>query len=143
MRLNNRGVASFEFVVVAVPFFLALFAIYDFSRYAITVQSLRLLANAGARAVMITCYTPAIIAHSSPSSCTGDPIPDPTAKQNVAPFLYASGLSPTLDVTAPGKATALTITASEPSFRMIMPIWGIISDAFNHDPSVSTTLPIP
>src|SRR5947208_16966238 len=71
-KLDQRGVAALEFCLVAVPLFTLMFAIFDFGRYAITMQSLRMLANAGARANMINCYTPAVIGNTSPSSCTGD-----------------------------------------------------------------------
>ena len=55
-KLDQRGVAALEFCLVAVPLFTLMFAIFDLGRYAITMQSLRMLANAGARAVMINCY---------------------------------------------------------------------------------------
>ena len=60
-KLDQRGVAALEFCLVAVPLFTLMFAIFDLGRYAITMQSLRMLANAGARAVMINCYTDAAI----------------------------------------------------------------------------------
>src|SRR4051794_3685345 len=120
-KLDQRGVAALEFCLVAVPLFILMFAIFDLGRYAITMQSLRTLANAGARAMMIACYTPAVIANTSPSGCTGDPL-SAAQKQNAAPFLYNGGLAPTLN-TASG-AAALTVTASQPGFSMIMPIWG-------------------
>src|SRR5205823_376543 len=103
-------------------------------------QSLQTLANAGARAMMINCYTPAVIGitNTSPSSCTGDPLPSDTAKQAVAPFLYAGGLTPTLNIPAPAVGgTALTVTASQPGFTMLMPIWGAALNA----PSASTSVP--
>ena len=56
-KLDQRGVAALEFCLVAVPLFILMFAIFDLGRYAITMQSLRTLANAGARAMMIKCYT--------------------------------------------------------------------------------------
>ena len=69
-KLDQRGVAALEFCLVAVPLFILMFAIFDLGRYAITMQSLRALANAGARKMMIKCYTPAVIANTSPSGCT-------------------------------------------------------------------------
>ena len=60
-KLDQRGVAALEFCLVAVPLFTLMFAIFDLGRYAITMQSLRTLANAGARAMMINCYTHAVI----------------------------------------------------------------------------------
>ena len=56
-KLDQRGVAALEFCLVAVPFFTLMFAIFDLGRYAITMQSLRTLANAGARAMMINAAT--------------------------------------------------------------------------------------
>jgi Flp pilus assembly protein TadG len=134
-KLDQRGMAAFEFCLVAVPLFTLMFAIFDLGRYAITMQSLRTLANAGARAIMITCYTNAVIQKNSPTGCTGDPLPSVAAKKAVAPLLYAGGLAPTLNTTA--GATALTVTASEPSFNMLMPIWGTTLN----NPSTSTTIP--
>jgi Flp pilus assembly protein TadG len=133
-KLDQRGVAALEFCLVAVPLFTLMFAIFDLGRYAITRQSLRALANAGARANMINCYTPAVIANTSPSSCTGDYL-SVAQKQAVAPFLYGGGLTPTLNTA--GGATALTVTASQPGFTMLMPIWGTALNA----PSASTSIP--
>jgi hypothetical protein len=136
-KLDQRGVAALEFCLVAVPLFTLMFAIFDLGRYAITMQSLRMLANAGARAIMINCYTNNVIQNTSPAGCTGDPLSG-AAKQAVAPFLYAGGLTPTLNIPAPAAgATALTVTASQPSFTMLVPIWGT---AFNA-PSASTSIP--
>jgi Flp pilus assembly protein TadG len=134
-KLDQRGVAALEFCLVAVPFFVLMFAIFDLGRYAITMQSLRTLASAEARAMMIACYTPAVIDNNSPSGCTGDYLSN-AQKQDAAPFLYAGGLTPTLN-TASG-ASALTVTASQPGFTMLTPmIWGT---AFNA-PSASTSVP--
>jgi Flp pilus assembly protein TadG len=130
-KLDRRGVAALEFCLVAVPLFTLMFVIFDLGRYAITMQSLRMLANAEARANMINCYTPAI---ASPSSCSGDYL-SVAQKQAAAPFLYAGGLTPTVN-TAPG-AGALTITASQPGFSMLMPIWGTALNT----PSASTSIP--
>ena len=137
-KLDQRGTAALEFCLVAVPLFTLVFAIIDFGRYAITMQSLRMLANAGARAEMISCVTKAVIQKNLPTGCTGDPLPSDAAKQAAAPFLYAGGLTPTLNIPAPAAGvTALTITASQPGFTMLMPIWGT---AFN-GPSASTSIP--
>jgi hypothetical protein len=135
-KLDNRGVAAFEFIFVFVPLFTLMFAIIDLGRYAITMQSLRTLASAGARAVMINCYTPDVVQSppQSPSGCTGDPL-STTAKQNAAPFLYFGGLAPTLNVASSGNN--LTVTASQAGFAMLMPIWGTPLNA----PSASTTIP--
>ena len=83
------------------------------------MQSLRMLANAEARANVINCCTPAVVGNMSPSSCTDDYLPV-AQKQAVAPFPYGAGLTPTVN-TAAGTG-ALTVTASQPSFTMLMPI---------------------
>jgi Flp pilus assembly protein TadG len=132
--LDDRGTAALEFCFVAVPLLTLMFTIFDLGRYAITVQSLRMLANAEARANMINCYAPAMLGSTSPSTCTGDYL-SVAQKQDVAPFLYGAGLTPTLN-TVQG-TSALTVTASLPAFTMIMPIWGA---AFNQ-PSASTSIP--
>src|SRR4051812_40713766 len=124
-KLDNCGAAAMEFCLVALPLFILMFAIFDLGRYAITMQSLRMLANAGARAVMIsynsTNYT---------YTCTGDPLPSAADKKAVGPFLYSGGLTPTLNV------TALNVTASQPGFTMLMPIWAALNA-----PSASTSIP--
>ena len=76
-KLDQRGVAALEFCLVAVPLFILMFAIFDLGRYAITMQSLRMLANAGARAVMI-CYD---VINKTYTGCTGDPLPSDAAKK--------------------------------------------------------------
>ncbi|MEH2469342.1 hypothetical protein V1281_001408 [Nitrobacteraceae bacterium AZCC 2161] len=135
-KLDNRGATAFEFILVFVPLFTLMFVIFDLGRYAITMQSLRTLASAGARAVMISCYTPAMVQspQQSPAGCTGDPL-SLTAKQNAAPFLYFGRLTPTLTVGA--STSNLTVTASQASFTMLMPIWGTALNA----PSASTKIP--
>lgn len=134
-KLDQRGVGAMEFCLVAVPLFILMFTIFDLGRYAITMQSLRTLANVGARTWMIDdCYVNSAISKTSPT-CTGDPLPSDAAKQAVAPMLFAGGLAPTLSTTA--GASALTVTASDPGFSMIMPIWGTALNA----PSASTSIP--
>jgi hypothetical protein len=133
-KLDERGVAAFEFCVVAVPLFILMLAIFDFGRYAMTMQSLRALANAGARAMMINCYTTNVIQNASPAGCIGDPLPSVADKKAVAPFLYAGGFTPTLNTAQVG--TKLTVTASS-DFTMVVSLWGT---AFN-TPSVSTSVP--
>lgn len=134
-KFDQRGVAAFEFCLVGAVFFTLVFTIIDLARYAITVQSLRALANAGSRATMLNaCYMDAAINKTTPS-CGGDPL-STTAKQAVAPFLFGGGLTPTLNVAGAGP---YTVTASQPGFTMIMPIWGTALNA----PSASTKLPFP
>jgi Flp pilus assembly protein TadG len=134
-NLDQRGTAGLEFCLVAVMFFTTVFTIFDLGRYAITMQSLRALANAGARATMInTCYMDAAINKTTPT-CSGDPLSD-AAKRTAAPFLYSGGLTPQLSVAGGGP---YTVTASQPGFNMIMPIWGTTLNA----PSASTKLPFP
>ena len=79
-------------------------------------------------------HTPAVIGNTSPSGCTGDYL-SVGQKQAIVPFLYAGGLTPTVNTAAgPG---ALTVTASQPGFTMLVPVWGT---AFNA-PSASTSIP--
>jgi hypothetical protein len=135
-KLDNRGVAPFELVLVFTAFFTLIFTIFDLGRYAITLQSLRTLASAGARATMIKCYAPDVIQNASPSSCidinTYLPVPD---RKLAAPFLYIGGLTPTM--TAGPNGSNLIVTASQTSFKMLMPIWGTRLNA----PSASTSIP--
>jgi hypothetical protein len=135
-KLDQRGVAALEFCLVAVPLLTLMFAIFDLGRYVITVQSLRALADAGARAIMINdCYVSNVM-HKNTPTCSGDPLPSDAAKKAVAPFLYNGGLTPTLS--APAAAiTPLTVTASQPRFTMLMPIWGTTLNG----PSASTKIP--
>jgi uncharacterized membrane protein len=135
-KLDRRGAVAFEFALVAVPLFAMMFVIFDLGRYAITMQSLRMLANAEARAIMIKCYTPNVTANPkvSPSGCTSDQM-STADKQSVAPFLYAGGLAPT--VTIASSANTLTIRVAQQAFTMLMPIWGATLNA----PSVSTSIP--
>jgi hypothetical protein len=132
-RLDRRGVVSLEFCLVAVGFFTFIFVIFDLGRYVITAHSLRALTNAGARAFMI-CYQGKVVQSQPPSGCPSDPLSTST-KQDIAPFLYAGGLTPTLSTTQ--TASSATVTASEPGFTMIMPIWGSSLNA----PSASTQIP--
>jgi len=126
-KLDHRGVAALEFCIIAVPLFFLMFAVFDLGRYAITRQSLRALANAGARAVMLTYDATS----NTYTGCTGDPLPSAAAKQAVAPFLYFGGYTPEL------AAGALTVRASS-NFTMLMTmIWGTTFNA----PSASTSIP--
>src|SRR6185369_18083088 len=102
-KLDQRGMATLEFCVVAVMFFTVVFTIIDLARYAITVQSLRALAEAGARAAMMNdCYMNAALKVVSAPTCSGDPLPSTTDKQAAAPFLFGGGLVPTLSISGAG-----------------------------------------
>lgn len=132
-KLDQRGIGAMEFCLVAVPLFILMFAIFDLGRYAITMQSLRALANAGARTWMINdCYVNNAI-KKTPPTCSGDPLPAAEDKKAVAPML--GGLSPSLSTTT--GASVLTVTASVSGFNMLMPIWGTALNA----PSAATTIP--
>src|SRR5262245_6074882 len=134
-KLDQRGMAAWEFCLVGAVFFTVVFTTIDLARYAITVQSLRALANAGSRATMLNaCYMDAAINKTTPT-CNGDPL-STAAKQAAAPFLFGGGLAPTLNVAGAGP---YTVTASQPGFTMIMPIWGTALNA----PNASTKLPFP
>jgi Flp pilus assembly protein TadG len=132
-KLDQRGVAAFEFCLVLIPFLMSMFVIFDLGRYAITMQSLRAYANAGARQVMIGCYTDRAIDPSKPACSTAD-----LSGVDKPPFVSASA---TLAVTS---QDPLTVTAEDTSFTMSMtaltqPLWPA---SFN-SPSVSTQIPLP
>jgi hypothetical protein len=128
-KLDNRGVAALEFGLVAGPLLLLIFIILDIGRYAITVQSLQMLSGAGAR----QCYI------SGLATCSGDPLPTDDDKKRFSPFLYVGGLTPKLAVTQ--GATELTVTASQPNFTMLLPIWGKTLTKKLNAPQVSTSIP--
>jgi Flp pilus assembly protein TadG len=134
-KLDRRGVAAFEFCLAAVPLFILMFVIFDLARYAITMQSLRALSNAGARAMMINnCYVNAELQKSTPT-CSGNYL-SAAQMQAIAPFLYSGGLTPTLNIPA-ATTSPIVVTASQPNFTMLMPIWGTTLNA----PSASTNVP--
>ena len=149
-KLDQRGVAAFEFCLVAAAFFTLVFAIFDLGRYAITVQSLRKLAEAEARAMMVCCYTPAKLgtpvptpttlscpttAATSPSGCTGSYLTT-LQMQSLAPFSFVGGVSPSVSIQPQG--SALVVTAQQTNVNMLTPfIWPA---AFN-GPSASTQVP--
>ncbi len=141
-KLDQRGVAAFEFCLVAVPLFTLMFVIFDLGRYAITVQSLWALADAEARYVAINCYLPDEVGKSTSHwlQLPGQHFPAVRRgqMQAVAPFLYAGGLTPTVSITAASGGTSpLTVTASQSAFTMLVPVWGTALNA----PSVSTSIP--
>jgi hypothetical protein len=118
-----------------------MFVVFDLGRYAITMHSLHMLADAGARQWMVCYATVVVINRGAPTGCilglTGDNL-SASAKQAAAPFLYAGGLTPTLSIQlASGGTAPATVTASQPSFTMLMPIWGTVLNA----PSASTAIP--
>ncbi|WFU61419.1 TadE family protein [Bradyrhizobium brasilense] len=133
-KLDQRGVAAFEFCVIAFALFTVTFAIIDLARYAITMQSLRALANTSARATTVSdCYVSAALAKTTPA-CPSDPLTT-AQKKSVAPFLYGAGLTPT--VSSAVGSSVITVTASLPAFAMVLPIWGTNLNA----PSASTKIP--
>jgi Flp pilus assembly protein TadG len=121
-KLDQRGTAALEFCLVAGFVFTLMFAIFDFGLYAITMQSLRRLANVGAREVMLSYDA----TNNTYTRCTGDILPSVAAKNAVPPLL----INPKL------VAGALTVKASS-DFTMLMPIWGGALDA----PSASSSIP--
>lgn len=80
------------------------------------------------------CYQNSVLQSQSDSSCFGDPLPN--SKQAIVPFLFSGGLTPTLNASQATSAT--TVTASQPGFTMLMPIWGTTFNA----PSASTNIPL-
>jgi Flp pilus assembly protein TadG len=120
-KLDQRGVAALEFCLVAVPLFTLMFAIFDLGRYAITMHSLRMLANAGARAVILS-YD----GNTYAACTTSDLLPSVATENAVPPLLF----NPQLVL------GGTTVRASS-DFTMLWPIWPA---AFNA-PSASTSIP--
>ena len=123
---RRRGVVNFAWSPY--PLFTLMFAIIDLGRYAITVQSLQALANDGARAIMINnCYTNAVIKKSTPTACTGDPLPCRCGQSRPLPRSPICWRSHAylLNVDCGSKLHWLIVTASQPGFTMLMPVWGL------------------
>lgn len=135
-KLDQRGVAAFEFCAVLIPFLMSLFVIFDLGRYAITMQSLRAYANAGAREAMIgDCYVEPILAKQTPTCSTADL--SAVDKTRISPFLSASAA---LSLTA--GTNVLIVTAEDGSFVMAMtPLTSPLWPASFNAPSASTQIP--
>jgi hypothetical protein len=142
-KLDTRGGAALEFCLVAVTLFMLMFAIIDLGRYAITMQSLNMLANAGARAWILCYQNNVVIQNQKLANCTGDLIPNDSDKQTVAPFLYTGGLTPKLTI-AQG-TNAIIVTVSLANFTMLVPrLWTFNTaacDPNNPWPCLSTSVP--
>jgi hypothetical protein len=148
-KLDQRGVAALEFCLVAAAFFVTVFAIFDLGRYAITMQSLRKLAEAEARAMMVCCYTPAAVNTLAPSNCPPATLPKSPSgctgsyltnlqMQGFAPFLAPALVAGDLAVSIQPQGSALVVKAQQANFTMLTPfIWPA---AFN-GPSASTQVP--
>jgi hypothetical protein len=136
-KLDERGVAAFEFCIVFIPFLMSMFVILDLARYAITVQSLRWYANAGARTAMISdCYVkPALAVPKTPPTCTTADL----AGVDKPPFLSASA-----GLTLTSGDAALTVTAADSAFTMGMTgLTRLLWPASFNNPSVSAKIPVP
>jgi Flp pilus assembly protein TadG len=132
---DRRGTTALEFGLVAPIFFSLLFGIIDLGRYGITVYSLNTLASANARAVAINdCYSWQIMRNLAPS-CTNANLLTAAQNQTAAPFLYALGLTPTVNLATGGNT--YTITARQTTFNMLMPFWGTALSA----PSIDVIIP--
>jgi hypothetical protein len=135
-KLDQRGVAAFEFCLVLLPFLMSLFVIFDLGRYAITMQSLRAYANAGAREAMVNnCFVEPVLAKQEPICSTANL--SAVDKTKISPFLSESA---TLSLTA--GSNVLTVTAEDDSFVMAMtPLTSPLWPASFNAPSVSTLIP--
>jgi Flp pilus assembly protein TadG len=116
-KLDQRGVASFEFILVAFPMFITMFVIFDLARYALTLQSLKALANAEARAFMV-CYGQQFTSQpiGSAEACTGDLVSDKTLFVGTP----TGSVTPAYNAMS-GTATA-TISVEQPGFAMMVPM---------------------
>ncbi|WP_338833486.1 TadE family protein [Bradyrhizobium septentrionale] len=134
-KLDQRGAAAFEFCVVAMTIFALIFGIFDLGRYAITMQSLRSLAGAGARAAMLDdCYMNTVLKITTTPTCSGDYTTE-AQKRALVPFLYANGGSPTVTTVTGG--SAITVTASASFTTSFRTIWGSTFD----NPSTTAKIP--
>lgn len=129
---DRRGATTLEFSMIALPFFFMMFGFFDIGRYAIVVNSEKILASAEARAIMVSCYGPAATAGTSPASCTTDPLTT-TQKLAFAPWLANCALVSCVSITS--GSNAITVTVSYP-FTLMVPYLTSLNN-----PSVSTTIP--
>jgi Flp pilus assembly protein TadG len=150
-KLDNRGVASWEFILVMPPLFMLIFVIFDLGRYAITIQSLQTLADAGARAAMISCYTKDAVANKL--SSVGTDCTSPCSAASTAPAWATSsqwaqvqtmasvisGLTPQLCFAPSGTNLNVTakVTFSVAMTPLTQPLW---PSSFNN-PSAATSIP--
>lgn len=135
-KLDQRGVAAFEFCLVLIPFLMSILVIFDLGRYAITMQSLRAYANAGAREAMIDdCYVKPVLAKQTPTCSTSDL--SAVNRTKISPFLSGSAA---LSLTA--GSGVLTVQAKDDSFVMAMtPLTSPLWPASFNAPSTSTKIP--
>jgi Flp pilus assembly protein TadG len=130
-KLDQRGVAAFEFCLIFLPFLASMFVIFDLARYAITVQSLRWYASAGARAAMIGCYSDAAINKTAVACSTSD-----LSSVDKPPFVGAA----TLTVTSNDPLTIeADMTFTMGMTKLTQPFWPSSFD----NPSVSIKIPVP
>ena len=134
-KLDKRGVAALEFFLVVVPLVHIDVRHLRSRTLCNHQQSLNALANAGARAVMINCYTPDVMQNVALWLHRRPPV-DRCSKQNAGavPVFRRSHADTQRERPA---LTRLTVTASQSGFTMLMPIWGTALNA----PSVSTSIP--
>lgn len=112
-RLDQRGLASLEFAVVASVFFMLMLGSVEVGRYLTTVQSLRNLTGEAARA--------ALVAYNG-----GTPWSAATVK-GLVPFLDSSKVSLTVTPAPPACSSHLiTATASYP-FTSIVPYFSSVN----------------
>jgi Flp pilus assembly protein TadG len=142
-KLDNRGAAAMEMILVFVPLFTLIFVIFDLGRYAITLQSLQTLADTAARAAMINCYATDAVNHKLSSvgtdcAAAGNPL-STTQMQNAAPLI--SGLTPTVTVTSSGSNLTVTAQVAFPNGLGMTPLTQKLWPASFNSPSVSTSVP--
>jgi Flp pilus assembly protein TadG len=133
---DRRGSTAIEFAMICLVFFFMLFGIVDLGLYGLTTFSLRTLASETARGVIIECLssTTYITTHVPVAGCAVDPYTT-AQKQDIAPFLYWGGLTPTVVIS--GTTSPITVTVTQSGFSVLLPVaWGNVLNA----PSMTTTV---
>jgi Flp pilus assembly protein TadG len=116
--LGQTGTASLEFALVALPFFLLMFAGMDLGRYFITRHSLHTLTSEAARSILVNCF-------NQSAQCNLLPVDKSTVAAKV-PFLVSGQITwVNANQSAPAANTGVrtvTVSVTYP-FTFVLPAW--------------------
>jgi inner membrane protein involved in colicin E2 resistance len=135
---DRRGATAFETILILIPLFMIIFAIFDLSRYALTWYSVSNLADEASRRQTI-CYSPLIAGAVKTVACPSDPL-STDQKKIVAPALFWDHMVPTV-TTVPTDTTVSqprVITASVTGFK---PVISLIPIPYLSTLTVTVNLP--
>lgn len=121
-RFGSSGETSSEYALIAVPFFLIVFAVTDIGRYFLTVDSVRTLSSELARGTMTYRATSSLTSVCSlPSSGT----PSVATAESTVPFLASGNIASATASRSPADSAGVaTITASASySFTFFIANW--------------------